>query len=118
MEGKEIKDWEYDGDFYGVSEGRKVRSFEEIAAECEKLMENPVNGDMEKERGKLHKLAEKIGQIKSLSSKGTDVYTIAKTLNLEYKFVSDVLITISGSPEDDSDMAIAHLLIMDYQDED
>lgn len=115
MADNNVKDWEYDDSFYSGDTEKKVRSFEEIAAECEGLMENPIGSNMSKDSEKLNELAEKVGKIKKLSSEGTDVYRIAEILDFDSKFVSDVLITISGSPEDDSDMAIAHLLSMDYQ---
>ncbi len=116
MSDKNIGDWEYGEDFYNDSENKKVRSFEEIAAECGTLMENPMPDETESTSAKLNELAEKIGKIKKMSSEGTDVYSIAQTLGYEQKFVSDVLITISGSPEDDTDMAIAYLLAEEYQD--
>lgn len=112
MAADNIKDWEYDEGFYGESENKKVRSFEEIAAECEKLMETPSKDDTGSENVKLKELAQKVGKIKKLSAEGTDVYTIAEKLGYDSRFVSDVLITISGSPEDDSDMAIAHILMI------
>lgn len=107
-----MKDWEYDEGFYNATENKKVRSFEEIAAECEQLMEKPDGNDINSDSLKLKELAEKVGKIKRLSAEGTDVYTIAEKLGYDSKFVSDVLITISGSPEDDSDMAIAHILMI------
>lgn len=113
---KDSLDWEYDTDFYSETPADRVRSFEEIAAECSELMETPAADDAGSKGAALSALAEKVGKIKSMSSEGVDIYTIADTLGYEPKFVSDVLITISGSPEDDTDMAIAHILSADYPD--
>ena len=113
MTANNIKDWEYDEGFYEGADNKKVRSFEEIAAECEQLMATPSKDDLGSESTKLKELAEKIGKIKKLSAEGTDVNTISETLGYDSRFVSDVLITISGSPEDDSDMAIAHILMIE-----
>lgn len=106
-----INDWEYGEAFYNDDTKKAVRSLEEIAAECEAAQpKSEVTENADKSR--LEEVADMVGQIKSLSAQGRDVKTIANELGYDESFVSDVLITISGSPEDDSDMAIAYLLVM------
>lgn len=110
MANKDVNDWEYQDTFYNEESERKVRSFEEIAAECEELMSDAQATDDTISNDRLKEVAKNVGDIKALSSKGMPVAGIALELGLDETFVKDVLITISGSPEDNSDMAIAYLL--------
>lgn len=110
MTNKNVNDWEYQDTFYNEEPEKKVRSFEEIAKECEELMGDSIVSEDSVSNERLKEVAKNVGDIKLLSSKGMPVAGIALELGLDESFVRDVLITISGSPEDDSDMAIAYLL--------
>lgn len=106
------KDWEYDESFYEQSSEKKVRSFEEITAECQQLMAKPEDENISEVSSEIQKIAMDVANIKRMSAEGVDVNSIAERLDLDFKYVSDILITISGSPEDNSDMAIAYLVKM------
>lgn len=108
---KNIKDWEYDTEFYEEENQNKVRSFEEIAAECEELMKEPQKTNS-CDNDTLNEITENIKKIRELSIMGKDILSISNELNLEREFVSNVLITITSSSDDSSDMAIAHLIMM------
>lgn len=109
---KDLKDWEYDTEFYEEENKNKVRSFEEIAAECEELMKEPISKPNTYDNDNLNKIAENVKKIRELSVLGKDILSISNELDLDREFVSNVLITITSSSEDSSDTAIAHLIMM------
>jgi negative regulator of genetic competence, sporulation and motility len=105
-------DWEYMSDFYNEEE-KKVRSFEDIVKECEEnshtledATDKTVNND------NLLKVINDVKNVRELSKDGKIINEIAILLGLEEDYVRDILITINSSPEDDSDAAIAYLLMM------
>lgn len=110
MTDKNMLDWEYADSFYNEEPQKKVRTFEEIARECEELAGEELVCEEKISNDELKEVAAKVGRIRELSIQKKPVPVIAKELGYDESFVSDVLITISGSPEDDSDMAIAYLL--------
>ncbi len=109
----ETLDWEYMSDFYEESgKERKVRSFDEILSEHEDAMQTPDSDNNSYDNAKLEELAKIIGKIRVMTSEGKTVANIASELSLDEKYVTDIVVTIMGSADDHSDIAIAHLMLM------
>lgn len=113
MSDNNVIDWEYADEFYEESSNTKVRSFEEIAKECEG-MTVPSDFDSKISSDKIKELASKVSKVREMSVAGRTVDSISEELGYDKQFITDVMITISGSPEDDSDIAIAYMLESEY----
>ncbi len=109
----ETLDWEYMSDFYDESgKERAVRSFDEIVSEYEDAMKTPEADIKSYDNAKLEEMAKLVGQIRVMISEGKMVVDIAKELSLDEKYVTDIVVTIMGSADDHSDIAIAHLMLV------
>ena len=115
MQDNNVVDWEYADEFYEESSKTTVRSFEEIAKECEGMtVPSGFGNNNVSSSSRIKELAKKVAQVRALSTAGRTVDSISQELGFEKKFITDVMITISGSPEDDSDIAIAYMLEDEY----
>lgn len=104
-------DWDYLDENY--TSGNKVRSLDEILKECEEKGE--ISEDVEKtysQADQLQKVVNDVKNVRELIIQALPVKEIANRLSLDEEYVTNIAITINGSPEDNSDIAIAHMVMM------
>lgn len=107
------KDWDYLDENYKESEN-KVRSFEEIMAECKTLDDFDDDYDNILDSGvSLLKTVEDVKNVRELIAKGKSVKEIAADLGLEENYITVIAVTLNSSTDDDNDIAIAHLVMME-----
>lgn len=105
-------DWEYMSEFYGEENKKEVRSFEDFLDEYKESDEFSEEESFLKD-DQLKKIVSDVKNVRELSGSGNNIEQIANILSLEINYVTTILITINGSPEDNSDISIAHLVMMD-----
>lgn len=101
-------DWEYMSDFY-ANEGNEVGSLEDYMSESDlaEPTDEFVGGDG---NDTLHQIINDVKKVRELNDQGKNVEQIAEILAMDEDYVTLILMSMNGSPEDSSDIAIAHLV--------
>lgn len=99
-----IEDWEYADDFY--EEEHKSLSLEDFILE-EDMNENETVHDEA-----FLKIVDDVKRVRALYNSGKTIEQISLDTNLEYDYIQTILIILNGASEDDSDVAVAHLVQM------
>lgn len=111
----DILDWEYLSDYYTEAEHSvPLHSLEEYAKDLEQNKENDFTNSMlknSKETDELKRIAQHIHTIRTLSVEGKTIQEIAAQTNLDSDYITKILITLQGYPED-NDIAAAHLILL------
>lgn len=110
----ETKDWEYMSDFYKADDARKVRSFEEIVADTSENSELEArlkDINLNAADDELARTIQDVKRVKEASVNGKSIEEIALQLSLSKEYVTNILMTVQGYPED-NDFAVAHLVLM------
>lgn len=102
-----IDDWEYSPQFYDDSQLEKKISLEDFIFD-EDIPDtniNTVKDDL------LTRTVKDVKSIRQLYNCGKTIANISEELNLDPEYVHNIMVTLSSLSEDDTDMAVARLLI-------
>lgn len=110
-------DWEYMSDYYTENENpMPLRTLEDYTKNldsnkemAESFTEAAVNDS--KETIQFKQTIEDIQTIRTLSVEGHDIKTIAAKTKLDSEYITQILMTLEGYPED-NEIAVAHLILM------
>lgn len=94
-------DWDMAEDFYNAPEK---------AEKEEKKAPDSISEDMIRDPD-LQKTVDEVIQVKKASAQGQNIQQISAALGLSAQYITDILLTIQGSPEDD-ELAVARLILM------
>lgn len=102
-------DWEYMDDFFGTNpdlekEGNHLKTLEEYAGEDLTGTQPEKKAD-----GELAKIIEDVRAVKAATVEGMTVKEIGTKLNLKEEYITNILFTVQGYPED-NDFAVAQLV--------
>lgn len=107
-------DWEYMQDFYEEGPQKEVKSLEDYVVSHEEPLTESVE-EIDKSNEKLLKTIQDVKEVRELLGKGKSVTDIAETLHAEENYVKTIAMTLGYSTEDSGDIAIAHLVMMEYE---
>ncbi|WP_310604566.1 hypothetical protein [Anaerosporobacter sp.] len=107
-------DWEYMQDFYEEGPQREVKSLEEYALGAEEPLTESIE-EIDKGNNKLLKTIEDVKTVRELLSTGKSIDEIAETLQADVNYIHTIAVTLGYSTEDSGDIAIAHLVMMEFE---
>lgn len=74
-------------------------------------MNNETNKNIPQQNEKFEKIIADVRNIRAASLSGKTIVVIAKELNLPEEYITNILVTAQGYPED-NEVAIAHLVML------
>ncbi|WP_455718737.1 hypothetical protein [Anaerosporobacter sp.] len=107
-------DWEYMQEFYEKGPQKEVKSLEDYVVSHEEPLTESVE-ELDKSNEKLLKTIQDVKDVRELLSKGKSVAEIAEALHAEAKYIQSIAMTLGYSTEDSGDIAIAHLVMMEFE---
>ena len=107
-------DWEYMQDFYEEGPRKEVKSLEEYALGDDEPLTESIE-EVNKSNKKLLKTIQDVKDVREQLSSGKSVAEIAEVLHADEKYIHTIAITLGYNTEDSGDIAIAHLVMMEYE---
>lgn len=107
-------DWEYMQDFYEEGPRKEVKSLEEYALGDDEPLTESIE-EVNKSNEKLLKTIKDVKDVRELLSSGKSVAEIAEALHQEANYIQTIAMTLGYSTEDSGDIAIAHLVMMEFE---
>lgn len=100
-------DWDMTDDYYKEPEDKRELILEDFILKDEISENRPTFGQDEK----FEKTVSDIKNVKEASAAGKNIEQISVEFGLEQDYITNILMTVQGYPEDD-DRAIAHLILI------
>lgn len=105
-----IDDWEFGSDFYQEAQTDKPLSLDDFIIKEEAPASSSITTNNTNEG--FRKIAADVAQVRALFNTGRTIEDISLTLSLDPEYVRIIMITLNSISEDDSDEAVAHLVMM------
>ncbi|BBF45285.1 hypothetical protein lbkm_4047 [Lachnospiraceae bacterium KM106-2] len=101
-------DWEYMSDFY-TNEDKEIGDLEDYIVSAD---ETPTDENIlgNEEDDTLRQILDDVKKVRECNDSGKNVAEIATVLDMDEEYVTLILMTLNGNPEDSNDLAIAHLI--------
>jgi predicted phage tail protein len=107
-------DWEYMQDFYEEGPQKVMKSLEDYMVSHEEPQTESVE-ELDKSNEKLLKTIQDVKDVRELLGKGKSVAEMAEALHAEINYIQTIAMTLGYSTEDSGDIAIAHLVMMEFE---